>query len=129
MGRRMNKSKADYYDTIENMVQLAINEMNQNGYNVSPTKFVKKSDMAYILFDFKIKYIKQKGIAGKLRNHTDKWECTAKNKDDAVILLKQHLKKLKESLVEVISLKHTPVFFVTKNLEFMDINNLELLPE
>lgn len=118
------------HDHLENLLDLAIAKTHAAGYAVSPIA-ISASDIHRIIYEFQIKYSKSKGKDGNKRIHVDSYETTGFSEEEAIIGLKDRLKRLKETLIEVKSVKKSHSIYIMKDgskvncLNVVEINGLE----
>jgi thioester reductase-like protein len=102
-------------DHIDNLLDLAMAKTKALGY-IMPIE-LNLSDIDRIIYTFDFKYSKYKGKENNKRIHVDSYSTTALDEDSAINALKERLKKLKESLVEVKSVKKKHSLYILKNGE------------
>lgn len=124
--RRNGQRKGIYLDAMEDMIDLGLQDYYEHGYSVFPTETINKSDFDYALWDFTFTYIKQKGKNGKLRNHQDVITITARDEEIGRLSLNSKLKKLNETLIEIVSVSKIVSIIITKDGIWHNADNVEL---
>ena len=117
-GRRMMLS-----DHLDNVIELSMAKERALGYVVSPIE-ININDIEKIIYGFDFKYSKSKGKESNKRIHIDNYSVTAMDEESALLVLKQRLKKLKETLVEMKGVKRRHSSYLLKNGESVLAENV-----